>query len=328
MASKSEEGGQTGGGQTGGGQTGGGQGWFWVPGGIVFARGAPMLMGKKLPGWPGALPASVQMVLGAEFPDGAWDPLLKAAVVATRFAQIADWDGLQAILDPLLNLSEEAVRSELAVLYGYQDKLRKGVEDEILAQAGDFTPYFGDLLGASPVSRPATWSLLLMGLQVGGLITAHFKMIYRRPRPSQVWPIIAPDIVTPPHPAFPSGHALQAFLMARFASLAAPAMGPICAAMADKIALNREIAGVHWPSDKAASAELVEPVTKMMEGVDLFRETLQKARGEWTPRASTNKHADGMKRAAGPNVSASASGAPEGKAVATAGNNNDVIKGQ
>jgi hypothetical protein len=113
------------------------------------------------------------------------------------------------------------------------------------------------------------------------LVTARFKAEFMRARPAQVWPGIAPMIDTPAHPAYPSGHALQAYLIEHCVSEAAPAMSSALRELSAEVAVNRERAGVHWPSDKEGSWAIVPEIMRVLRSVPSFDCVLQAARQEW-----------------------------------------------
>ena len=83
-------------------------------------------------------------------------------------------------------------------------------------------------------------------------------------RPGEYSPQIQPMILTPAHGALPSGHATEAFLMAYVTlELTSPPDDPgrqmkreQLMRLADRIARNRTVAGVHFPVDSAAGAML------------------------------------------------------------------------
>lgn len=271
-------------------------GWFWMPGGLAIDRPAPIFQGAALPGAVGDDPTALNYVLGVRFPDGAWDPLLRAATIAMALAGRLNWTTMQSVLDAEKAKFEKEIEKQLQQLWYKKIHEREERDQEVRAQAGDFTTYFADILGTSPASRPNTWTLVLVGLQLAGLITARFKLHYKMPRPAQVWPAIEPMIDTPPHPAFPSGHGMQAHLIARLIGHVVPAMQPVCENLADRITRNREVAGVHWPSDGNASKDLVTKhildalATVAAEqgkdtdeaGVKEFRNVVVGAKAEWT----------------------------------------------
>jgi acid phosphatase (class A) len=283
-----QRGGMTGGNDQIGGMTGGTggaspSGWFWVPGGV-----SRILVPAPPPGRLAHNPETLPMLLKTNFPEGGWDPLLKAALVASAFAAVPAWRNLPSMTAP--DDSEAALKKELSTLIMLIDK-RAGAEDraaEIVDQAVDFTHCFAYLATASATSRPATGLLILIGLQVGGLVAGHYKMRYMRARPVQVWPNIRPVIATPPHPSYPNGHALQSYMIARCIGEVAPALRPACDAMAERIGRNREIAGVHWPSVREASLAIADDVMAILRGVDEFKQAVEDAKTEWPDNDAAN----------------------------------------
>lgn len=88
----------------------------------------------------------------------------------------------------------------------------------------------------------------------------YYKRLYNRARPVQVAPQIvnALDSTTANTPAYPSGHALQAYYAAKILSKWEPARKEEWDDIADRVANIRIIAGLHYPSDRDFARRLVE----------------------------------------------------------------------
>jgi len=127
---------------------------------------------------------------------------------------------------------------------------------EILDQDARLNVYFAQALMLSPTAHPHTLRVIEMTYQIGLMIAVHFKDKWNRARPQQVCPAIMPIIPGPAHPAYPSGHSTQSHLIANALSLVAPRVGPLLKKLAERIAKNREIAGVHFASDSAEGERL------------------------------------------------------------------------
>src|SRR3954452_18457385 len=97
---------------------------------------------------------------------------------------------------------------------------------------------------------------------IGGYCAMYYKGLFQRPRPSMVWPPLLPPIAVPGHASFPSGHSTQAHLiqlclkdvLANRPDLATLVDDALI--LADRIACNRELAGLHYRSDPVAGATL------------------------------------------------------------------------
>ena len=132
---------------------------------------------------------------------------------------------------------------------------------EAMAQNRAILQYFSGILDFNLRSRPATVYLCTAALRIASFQAMHYKFKYDRVRPSRLSPRLNPPIDPPGHAAFPSGHATQARLIARCLEAVMPAtiipidgvgsqpdQGPL-RQMADRIARNREVLGLHYPSD-------------------------------------------------------------------------------
>jgi hypothetical protein len=112
-----------------------------------------------------------------------------------------------------------------------------------------------------------------------------------------------PPIAVPGHAAYPSGHATEAYLMAKCLEKVMPvaASTPVdpndpettaLQRMAQRIARNREVLGVHYPSDSAAGKKLAEDTFAILQKCKTVNNTtnpskpgiIQRSQLEWDPR--------------------------------------------
>ncbi len=158
--------------------------------------------------------------------------------------------------------SRESLASQLDLVHGYAD-LRTERLPEILVQINDLVSFFG-ALDDFRIER-AQWTLQLLGtaLRFAHVVEAQVKHILGAPRPVLFSPKVQPVIETPTHGTLPSGHATEAFLLATILThLAGEQVQEEIAAhsqrfrLAARIAINRTVAGVHFPVDSAAGAAL------------------------------------------------------------------------
>jgi len=125
---------------------------------------------------------------------------------------------------------------------------------------------------------------------MGNMFYMYYKEVFRRVRPSTVAPGLVPPYGPPRHPAFPSGHSFAghfcALLLLEIDELAAvhgepqengprrkpkieevmsrdPCKGPLLW-LADRMAKNRERAGLHYPTDSLASRWMAGAVWKLL----------------------------------------------------------------
>jgi hypothetical protein len=225
---------------------------------------------------------SFPILTGATFPKGSWDPLLRAQVVLGEFGA-TQWRAAitvdpkfdMALLNGAANLADEV--DQLIALMPKR-ATRMG---EIIAQAQDLTLYWGDLLMAAPGSRPATWVLVAVGVAVGQLVSMRLKWEFQRARPVQVYPALMPPLLTPGHASFPNSHALQSYLISGSIQRACLALEKPLNAIADRVRMNREIAGLHFPSDGEASLKIAPQVLALLDTCPSFQELIAEAKAEW-----------------------------------------------
>lgn len=80
-------------------------------------------------------------------------------------------------------------------------------------------------------------------------IIMYLKKKYNRVRPYKLDNSIIPVIDPPKHPSYPSGHSTQSYFIANILSEKYPSKRDLYFKIAEKIAVNREYAGVHYESD-------------------------------------------------------------------------------
>jgi hypothetical protein len=175
---------------------------------------------------------------------------------------------------------------ETAVLLNLQETLKEPVQqvrrEEIVAQAGFGLDDYTSPLGIDEAGGfEATLALMAVVLDVTNEIGLTYKNRFNRQRPNIVQPLIRPFIAVPNHAAYPSNHAYQSFAIAEIFARIVPEHPGIYGLFfrAQRIAENREWAGLHYPSDTQAGRDLAkQTVAYLAEALD---EMMHRAQLEW-----------------------------------------------
>jgi len=249
-----------------------------------------------------------------DFPRRYWDSRLYAITILGEFVLVNDntgkprWNQFATSLDTLLPKAKvdiDAELDELVTLIEY----RPGVMAEAMAQRTNPWAYFRGILMCNSASAPYTHDLVEVASVIGQFQAMHYKRHFSRPRPSQYSPALLPQIDVPGHASFPSGHATEANLIALclakvlppaartpvvgFAPAHAPPPYPGISPlqqMAQRIARNREVLGLHFPSDSKAgmllaaeSLDILMQCKSIYDPVNPKHGLLSKAADEWWP---------------------------------------------
>jgi acid phosphatase (class A) len=179
--------------------------------------------------------------------------------------------------------SDATTQAELGELLRLQAARTAAQRREIEAHR-DFPGLCGAFFAAA--QRSATSLPLTMRLLEhvdADLMVAVFnaKRRFDRARPSQLESRLRPSIAVPRHAAYPSGHALQGYVVARVMALLLPRERDTFLSLGQEVGHEREIAGLHFPSDSAASRELGAIIFAKLEANARFQEELAAARREW-----------------------------------------------
>jgi len=178
---------------------------------------------------------------------------------------------------------------------------RPGVMAEALAQRNNISVYWSGLLMYNKASHPATYLLAQTALRVGQFQAMHYKYnpgaaavppLKPRPRPSQLSPSLMPPIDVPGHASYPSGHATESYLLAGILKEVMPAEASMqtdvndldstpLRRLAQRVARNREVLGLHYPSDSKAGRYLGDQSVGLLKQCNSVQHLVPIARQEW-----------------------------------------------
>jgi hypothetical protein len=228
------------------------------------------------------------------FPGSPWTvdyyPIVVLSEFVSRTGKEAPtaWDRIDLPKPPEGADLDKELR-QLAEIMNY----RAGVALEAIAQCNGIIDYFRGILTFTSSTHPKTFGLAAIAIRVGEFQVMHYKAKYDRPRPSRLSPRLMPLIEVPGHASYPSGHSTQAHLVARCLEevmpvevalpVAAPngqEPGPL-QCIADRIARNREVMGLHYPSDSRAGKILADETFKLLKECPTVQEMIDGAKSEW-----------------------------------------------
>ncbi|MBV8455964.1 MAG: hypothetical protein JO122_05050 [Acetobacteraceae bacterium] len=258
---------------------------------------------------------------GWQFNPKLWDPTLYALQLLQDFVSVdwaaappngvgSDWKDIIPFPPPAPAPANEPylgwyhdrpshlsfIRHELEELRNLMENDRQRYLAEIVAQADSAILYFLTMLGITRNARPNTFRLIHAALRIGEYVGMYVKNQYLRVRPSVLAPGLQPPFGPPGHPSFPNNHCLQSFLVAHCLEAATPkdAAGNSIYQdqlnwLAERVAVNRERAGLHYPSDTAGGRFLADHLfTDFLAqwpqpggGQSRFTQLITAAQGEW-----------------------------------------------
>jgi len=223
------------------------------------------------------------IIKDVSYPAARWDPLLRAQLVIGEFGESPEGrkDWRSEIRLTKWSDADEVIEAEINELVRLAKIERRPWINEILAQSGDSSGYFINMLMADRNGRPATFALIQVAFSIGQMVVMHFKHLHQRARPVQLYPGLLPPIPTPSHASWPSGHATQSWLAALCLTEACASLQRPAKELAMRIGKNRERAGLHYQSDSDAGRELAQQAFTILLRGKHFQEILTTAKREW-----------------------------------------------
>jgi membrane-associated phospholipid phosphatase len=212
------------------------------------------------------------------YPDHFWgDPWWGLAREASRYGAavanitlppIPTWDKIVDELKELMTKQESQER-----------EIRR---PEILEENEGPPAYYRRMLYLDDPGNPHTRALLGMIVSWSVPPIMFWKSRLKRARPPQLEPRLRPMVDIPRHAAYPSGHSTQSHLIALVLEQVTGRadIGKALFEAADRIAQNREYAGIHYASDSAAGVVLARALMPLF--IEQHQDEVGRARDEWS----------------------------------------------
>lgn len=215
-----------------------------------------------------------------------WDPTFTAFTRKSPKYLPRDWKNTIVIPEPPKNSSArtKAELNYLTTLISQRPQTKKAIEAEVFTINFKWGKHNYKELTEGPQYKK-TSKLLLSAYEELAIVCFVKKQQFNRVRPSilaeKMGISLGTAIKIPSHPAYPSGHAIGSFTMAYLLQELDPANAEQYRKDAARIAHNREIAGLHYPSDTVAGRLLARQIVDAMLESRTFQSMLKSARTEW-----------------------------------------------
>jgi acid phosphatase (class A) len=215
--------------------------------------------------------------------------LIRALAVPSHFA----WPGQYYYLDPsrvdLIHIlapppspdTDEGKADLQAVLAVQRTRMEAQVK-EAQADTEESVFRFADVIG--PEFKPANLPFATMFFQRvssdSDEAVAVAKAYFNRPRPFVLDHDVRPIVGRSPSPCYPGGHATFAYVNAILLAYVVPEKAAAIFSRARRFARNREIGGVHYPSDTEAGLISASVIDNVLLHEPHFLKDLARARSE------------------------------------------------
>ncbi|MDI1273581.1 phosphatase PAP2 family protein [Polaromonas sp.] len=218
---------------------------------MPFTLPTPLDKPDRLAEWaagPRMAACSLEMLSGLRF-----DVNQAKAAVTLGFVNLDKKPLKDLALARLVRPGEKIFTQQLDLVANYAE-LRKDRGAEVLAQMNGGAAFWASIVGLTAHRHKYTLELLDLAMSLATHVEMRFKHAFACPRPVDLSPQIQPMIPTPGHASWPSGHATEAYMTCAFLQALIPhgdKYSEQLERLAARIAVNRTVAGLHYPVDSA-----------------------------------------------------------------------------
>ncbi|WP_043600312.1 acid phosphatase [Solidesulfovibrio magneticus] len=213
------------------------------------------------------------LVLLLSLPQLAWSE--------TQFVSPQQVD-LARLLPPPPAMDSAEQRDEIALLLQLQKDRTPDMVAFAQADAAREVFRFTDVVGPQFTAEklPVAAAFFKAVKENGDAILGNAKKHWDRPRPYAASSQIDPCVPKPGNASYPSGHSTYGTLMGIILANMVPEKAQALAARAEQYRFNREIGGVHYPSDVAAGRITGTVIAAFLFNSPEFQQQYAAARAE------------------------------------------------
>lgn len=240
-------------------------------------------------------------------------PSIRSQIVVTELLRVVELsvEGGDVVLtgphggrQPIERPSPDDFRRELDRVESLAE-LRAERLPEILSQLEYSPTFWAEALPLNRRETPFTLELMATSVMFASFVIQRVKATFNLPRPPQLSPRIQPIIPIPPYSTFPSGHATESALVANLLTwlvfderddtsdafkLWREHVTKMYQLLAERIAENRVVAGIHFPVDTVGGQKLASGLLGVLKsearapsgGLASFRWLFEQAWAEWS----------------------------------------------
>lgn len=218
---------------------------------VPFTLPTPLDKPDRLSEWaagPRMAVCSLEMLSGLRF-----DVNQGKAAATLSFVNLDKKPLKDLTLTRLVRPNEKIFIQQLDLVANYAE-LREDRGAEVMAQMNGGAPFWASIVGLTTHRHKYTLELLDLAMSLATHVEMRFKHAFACPRPVELSPQIQPMIPTPGHASWPSGHATEAYMTCAVLQALVPhgeKYREQLERLAARIAVNRTVAGLHYPIDSA-----------------------------------------------------------------------------